>query len=75
MLSLTVAFRLSFDNANATQRMHVLNVLILSKRSIATHEIRHRENVKIATRSMFETTDLGGSNFKLETTGKSDPTG
>jgi hypothetical protein len=56
-------------------RTHVLNVLILSKRSDMTHEINHRDTAKIAAISMVETTHRGGSNFKLETTGTTDPTG
>jgi hypothetical protein len=56
-------------------RRHVLNVLILPKRSAVTYEIRHRETAKIAAPSMIEMTHLGGSIFKLEMTRESDPIG
>jgi hypothetical protein len=56
-------------------RTRVLNVLILSKRSAVTHEIRYCETANIAAPGMIEMTHRGGSNFKLETTGKSDSTG
>lgn len=39
------------------------------------HEIRHRETTTIIAPGVIETTHLGGSNFKLETGGNSDPTG